>query len=182
MKVTFFIGGLSGGGAERVTCNMANYLAGKGHDIKIMTMSDDKPTYALNNYVQRIPLLLATERKNFIYNSALRLYKFIKHLLKSQVDAYVVMLPMTTIMLLRLRFLTKAKVIAAERVDPSQYSVKKQRQLKSLAKKADGWAFQTEEEHNWYGDFTGDAKVRIIPNAINPDFINQPSIRLTHVS
>lgn len=171
MKITFFIGGLSGGGAERVTCNLASYLANRGHVIKVLTMSDDEPSYAIDNKVQRIPLLVTSERKNIIYNSVLRLYRFIKYLRKSKVDAYVVMLPVTTIMLLRMRWLTKTKVIAAERVDPSQYPVKKQNQLKSLAKKADGWVFQTEEERNWYGETTGKAKVSIIPNAINPDFI-----------
>ena len=171
MKITFFIGGLSGGGAERVTCNLASYLANRGHVIKVLTMSDDEPSYAIDNKVQRIPLLVTSERKNIIYNSVLRLYRFIKYLRKSKVDAYVVMLPVTTIMLLRMRWLTKAKVIAAERVDPSQYPVKKQNQLKSLAKKADGWVFQTEEERKWYGVATGKAKVSIIPNAINPDFI-----------
>ena len=171
MKITFFIGGLSGGGAERVTCNLASYLANRGHEIKVLTMSDDKPSYAIDNKVQRIPLLVTSERKNIIYNSVLRLYRFIKHLRKSKIDAYVVMLPVTTIILLRMRWLTKAKVIAAERVDPSQYPVKKQKQLKSLAKKADGWVFQTEEERNWYGDTTRKAKVSIIPNAINPDFV-----------
>ncbi len=171
MKITFFIGGLSGGGAERVTCNLASYLANRGHEIKVLTMSDDKPSYAIANKVQRIPLLVTSERKNIIYNSVLRLYRFIKHLRKSKVDAYVVMLPVTTIMLLRLRFLTKAKVIAAERVDPAQYPVKKQKQLKALARKADGWVFQTEEERNWYDESTGNASVKIIPNAINLDFI-----------
>lgn len=171
MNVTFFIGGLSGGGAERVTCNLASYLANRGHEIKVLTMSDDTPSYAIDSKVQRTPLLLTSERKNIVYNSLLRLYRFVKHLLKSKVDAYVVMLPVTTIMLLRLRWISKAKVIAAERVDPSQYPVKKQNQLKSLARKADGWVFQTEEERNWYGDATKKAKVSIIPNAINPDFI-----------
>lgn len=107
-------------------------------------------------------------------DSLVRLYRFVKHLVKDKVDVYVVMLPITTIMLLRLRWLIKGKVIASERVDPSIYPTAKQKQLKSLAKKADGWVFQTEEERNWYGASTGKAKVQIIPNAINPDFIRDP--------
>lgn len=173
MNITFFIGGLSGGGAERVTCSLANYLANHGHVIKIVTMSDDTPTYAIDSKIKRVHLLQTSERKNVIYNSGLRLYRFINHLLKNKVDAYVVMLPITTIMFLRLRWLTNAKVIAAERVDPSQYQINKQRLLKSLAHKADGWVFQTEEEYNWYGKTTGKALISIIPNAINIDFIRE---------
>lgn len=173
MNITFFIGGLSGGGAERVTCNIANYLSKNGHIIKILTMADDTPTYAIDDKVLRIPLLQSKERKGVIINSFVRLYRFIKHLIKDNVDVYVVMLPITTIMLLRLRWLIKGKVIASERVDPSIYSNKKQTQLKKLACKADGWVFQTEEERSWYDKSAGKAKVRIIPNAINPDFIRE---------
>lgn len=174
MKITFFIGGLSGGGSERVTCNLASNLARKGHEIVIMTMSDDTATYALDDHILRVPLLKSSERKGLLYNSILRLKRFISHIRKDKVDAYVVMLPVTTIMLLRLSWLTKSKIIAAERVDPSIYPTGKQKKLKTLAGRADGWVFQTEEERAWYGASTGKAKVRIIPNAINPDFIREP--------
>ena len=174
MKIQFFIGGLSGGGAERVTCNLANILVNRGHEIKILTMSDDTPSYDIDIKIKRIPLLRSNERKGFLYNSIIRFTRLIKYLCKQKIDVYVVMLPITTILLLQLRKFTKAKVIAAERVDPSQYPVKKQKQLKSLAHKADGWVFQTEEERNWYGETTGKALVSIIPNAINPDFIREP--------
>lgn len=173
MKITFFIGGLSGGGAERVTCNLASYLSRKGHEIVILTMSDDTATYALDDNVLRVPLLKSSERKGLIYNSFLRIKRLITHLRKDKVDAYVVMLPITTILLFRLSWLTKSKIIAAERVNPSNYPSGKQKQLKSLAKRADGWVFQTEEERAWYGETTGKAKVQIIPNAINPDFISE---------
>lgn len=171
MNITFFIGGVSSGGAERVTCNLANYLVSRGHQVTIMTMSDDESSYMLDNKINRNALLLRKERKSFLYNSCLRFFRFCKHLRKDEVDVYVVMLPITTIMLLQLRKLVKSKVVAAERVDPSNYSANKQNKLKRLARKADGWVFQTEEERNWYGETTGKAKVSIIPNAINPDFI-----------
>lgn len=171
MKITFFIGGLSGGGAERVVCNLANYLADRGHEINVLTMSDDKSSYTIDDRVLRVPLLFEFERKNFIFNSVLRLCRFISYLWKSKVDAYVVMLPATTTMLLQLRRLTKAKIIASERADPSKYSSIQQKLLRLLAGKADGWVFQTREVCNWYGDYTSRAKVSIISNAINPEFI-----------
>ena len=81
------------------------------------------------------------------------------------------MLPIPTILLLSLRFLTKAKIIASERVDPSTYPPSKQKRLKKVAHKADGWVFQTEIQKNWYGNSIGSAAVKIIPNAINKEFI-----------
>ena len=38
MKIVFFTSGLSGGGAERVCCNLANFLCQREHDIEFITM------------------------------------------------------------------------------------------------------------------------------------------------
>ena len=63
MKIRIFIGGLSGGGAERVCCNIANFLADKNHEVEIITMADDKATYGLSSKVHRMILLSESERK-----------------------------------------------------------------------------------------------------------------------
>lgn len=171
MNITFFIGGLSGGGAERVTCNLANFFFRRGHVVSILAMAEDTKEYAIDNEIKKIYLIKRQERKNFIFDNIKRFIRLIKFLNNNKTDVYVVMLPITTILLLQMKRLTKAKIVASERVNPSQYPIKKQRQLKSLAQRADGWVFQTEEECNWYGETTGKAKVKVIPNAINPDFI-----------
>lgn len=171
MKLGFFIGGLSGGGAERVCCNLANFLTEQGHDVKIITMADDTPSYNLSAKVSRIILLQNTERKNFIFNSVLRYARLIKVVKKERFDCIIVMLPVTTILLLSIRSLFNSKVIAAERVDPSIYSSNKQSKLKKLAHRANAWVFQTKEQCQWYGESVGNAIIRIIPNAINQGFI-----------
>ncbi len=170
MNITFFIGGLSGGGAERVTCNMANYMNDKGHHVEILTMADDEPSYPLSRGIVRKALLQDSERKNFAYNSILRFVRFIKYLRATKAEAVVVMLPVTTIMLLWTRQWLRGKVIAAERSLPTVYSNKEQRLLKRVAHKADGWVFQTKEQQEWYKDSNINRGV-IIPNAINPIFI-----------
>lgn len=170
MHICFFIGGLSGGGAERVTCNLANYMVEQGHSVEILTMADDEPSYELSLKVDRKVLLRTKERKSFIYNSTLRLVRFWKYLRRTEVDVIVVMLPITTILLLQMRRLTKAAVIAAERSVPSIYKDKEQQRLKKLARRADGWVFQTDAQKTWY-EKAGIRKGVIIPNAINPEFI-----------
>lgn len=174
MKITIFIGGLSRGGAERVTCNLANSLVCKGHEVTVLTMSDEAAAYPLRDGVEQKVLIRQSERRSFAYNAVLRFLRFCKYLRHEQPDVYIVMLPITTIMLLQLRRLTKAKVIAAERNNPASYAKKKQRALRRLARRADGWVFQTEKERTWYGDAVGRADVVTIPNAINPDFIQPP--------
>lgn len=170
MKITLFIGGLSGGGAERVACNLVNYLKGNGHEIEIMTMSDDEPSYPLSSGIKRHILLRGNERKSFYINSYLRFSRLLYYLRTSTPDVYIVMLPATTILLLLLRRVTKSKVIASERSLPSVYDKKVQLLLKKISKKADGWVFQTPGQKEWYNKYGIQSGV-IIPNAINPAFI-----------
>ena len=171
MKIVFFTSGLSGGGAERVCCNLANFLCQREHDIEFITISDDEATYPLSTKISRQALLHQQERSNFLHDNLLRFYRVCKLIRKTRCDCYIVMLPIPTILLLSLRFLTKAKIIASERVDPSTYPPSKQKRLKKVAHKADGWVFQTEIQKNWYGNSIGSAAVKIIPNAINKEFI-----------
>ena len=57
MKLTLFINSLYGGGAERVTCNLASYLAKKGHEVEILTMSATEKSYELDKRVSVSTLL-----------------------------------------------------------------------------------------------------------------------------
>ena len=168
MKITLFIGGLSGGGAERVICNLANYLAENGHQIEILTVSDEPSTYPLSERVSRYSLTVPFLK---IFRAPLRILRFVFYLIRKKKDVYVVFLPRTTFMLLKLRFLTKAKIIAGQRIMPSSLKEVTQQKLKKCASKADGWSFQTQEQLDWFGSVFGTAKTTVIPNAINPDFI-----------
>lgn len=174
MKVTLFIGSLYGGGAERVTCNLASYLVQHGHQAEILSMSESKETYELDDRVTTKNLLPLVERKGKAWNTIIRFPRLWKYLRKTQADAYVVMLPKTIIMLLMFRWMTKARVIAAERVDPAVYPLIIAKLLKKYAKKADGFVFQTEDAKAWYGDSVKGIKTSVIPNAVNPAFIRPP--------
>ena len=171
MRITFFLGSLGGGGAERVVCNLANFLVSKGHKVEILTMADVDAGYELDGEVKRTYLLKREERKNQIADNLNRIRRLRKHMKADNTDCYVVMLPVTTILMLLFRRITKAKVIAAERVDPANYSKSKQMLLKSLARRADGWVFQTNEIKNWYEDSVEKNNSVVIPNAINESFI-----------
>ena len=176
MKIRIFIGGLSGGGAERVCCNIANFLADKNHEVEIVTMADDKATYGLSSKVHRMILLSESERKGFIYNSVVR-YKRLKECVhNTKCNVYIVMLPITILLLISLKRFTKAKIIASERNMPTLYPKWQQIAMKWIASKVDGWVFQTEEQKEWYGNHLGQVHNCIIPNAINEQFILEPYI------
>lgn len=174
MNITFFIGNTYGGGTERVICSLASYLVQKGHQVEILTMSEGTKSYPLHPDVTVIPLLKAAERTNKICNTVLRVTRLRRYLRNRQdVDHYVVMLPITTLMLLMLRKNTRARVTASERANPVVYKPILAKLLRRYAKRADGFAFQTREAMEWYGAAVDSCETEVIPNAINPEFIRE---------
>lgn len=175
MKITLFISRTYGGGAERVTCNLANYLSEKGHQVEILVMAECQESYYVRPDVKITPLLKDSEKKNGAYNGLIRIARLRKYMREhKEVDRYVVMLPKTTVMMLALAGNTKAKIIASERVDPAVYSNGIKRMLRHYAKRAAGFVFQTEDARAWYGGTVRNCRTEVIPNAINPDFIRKP--------
>ena len=168
MKITFFIGGLGKGGAERVVSNLANYLVSR-HEIDILTVGDEE-AYVLDDRIHRIKLIQNQERKNVLLDSIRRMYRLLRYLRKKR-DVFVVMLPFTTILLLRIRRFVHGKIIASERSYPTYYSQKEQKLLRGLAHRADAWIFQTLASKAWYEEYLGRANYKIIANPINERFI-----------
>lgn len=171
MKITFFIGSLYGGGAERTVCNLASFLTQQGHEVRILTVSETERTYELDERVSRKALLGRNERRGRLMGALIRVLRFWSYIKKNKTDVYIVMLPKTTIMLLAFRREIKAKVIAAERCDPKAYGKLFSRMLKKYASRADGWVFQTDEARDWYAPYFKECKSAVIPNAINQAFI-----------
>ena len=174
VKVNIFIGGLSGGGAERVVCNIANYLSRHGHIVEILTMSDDVPTYKLDNEVLRVSLLEASERKCTLWDNFLRYLRLRKYLKDMKSDCFLVFLPITIILSLFFRKLIKAPIVITERNDPSAYSFLIKTLLRLFVNRADAVVFQTDVAQNFYVEEFGLNRDNvIIPNAINEDFIGK---------
>ena len=171
MKITIFISALSGGGAERVTCNLANFLIKKGHKIDVLTMGEALPAEPLLEGVKEIPLLRNSERRNIVLNFFKRVFRLRAYMKKETVDAYVVFLPVLTRLMLSFSNLTKAPIIMSERADPKVYPKKVQKHLRKVCKKSSGAIFQTNETAQWYAPHLKGVKYKVIPNAINPAFI-----------
>ena len=171
MKITIFTGSLSGGGAERVACNLATFLYNHGNEVEFLTFGNDDKSYYYDPHINRINLLEDSERGNAFKESFIRIVRFVKYLVLKKQDVYIVTLPVTIIMLLSFSFLTKSKIIASERCDPQKLPSKQQKGLKFFCKNADGWIFQTPEVMNWYLPSLGSTKRIVIPNAINPSFL-----------
>ncbi|MCC5894467.1 MAG: glycosyltransferase family 4 protein [Alkalibacterium sp.] len=174
MNITIFIGGLSGGGAERVVCNLSNYLS-SNHKVTILTMSDDTSAYPLNETVNRVTLSNNSENKNYLSKNIIRLFRFNKFIRDTKSDVYLVMLPVTINIMLLHKVLIKSPIIVSERCDPyKRYESSKLKKffMRKLYPKADGFVFQTEDAMDYYKKIIN-GKGIVIPNAINPEFIKR---------
>ena len=168
-RITLFIGSLSGGGAERVTCNLANYLNENGYNIDVVTMSNKRDTYKLDDRIKRVNLLDEKERKGKISDTLIRMRRLKKYVKDNQdVMCYIAMLPVTIFLLIRLRRLTNSKIIISERNNPRSYKLYEKLMMRYASKRCDGLVVQTKEIGNWYNKIKN--KV-VIPNAINKDVI-----------
>lgn len=173
MKISLFISTLGGGGAERVVCNLANYLYAKGYETQVVTLSNYNDAYKLNPGIYRVCLLDKSDRTNKIYN----LYREWKNLKKyltenKDISCHVVMLPIPSFLLIKLRKLVSGKVIVSDRNNPSSHKFYNKLMMKYAAKRCDGFVVQTKEIADWY-NFVKNKTV--IPNAINDD-ITFPSV------
>ena len=174
MRITLFIGSLSGGGAERVVCNLANYLSKKGHEVTVLTVSDQK-TYELSRSVKHGET--GSKLPHIIIN-LLRLLRMNRYFKKTSVDLYITFLPELNNLILSQKKSIKCPIILAERADPNTYcsASRKNRVLFSkYYKRADGYVFQTEDAKEYYENHNIDVtNSRVISNAINPEFVCEP--------
>ena len=138
----------------------------------MLTMSVTENTYGLQDDILVRPLVDEAERTKKGTRNILRYFRLRQYIQQAACDAFVVMLPITTILLLSLKRIIKAPVIAAERCSPAAYSGMKRFLLRKLARKADAWVFQTDDAKKWYGNRIRQGEV--IPNAINQDFLREP--------
>lgn len=173
MKISFFIGSLYGGGAERVVCELASYLSNKNYDIEIITVSDSREQYALHDKVTVFSLSNGIKIQNKFVRKIIKICNLYKHVKKNTTDMYIVFLPDTIRILIAMIRLIKCPIIVSERNCPDFY---KKSLISSLVKsyeKASGIVFQTKEAYQFY-------KIRIkkmpqfsiIPNAVSECFIS----------
>ena len=126
MKLLFFIHSLSGGGAERVTANLANHWAAKGWDITIVTLAPRSlDFYALHPGVKRIALELAGESRNVVAGLWKNLHRVraLRQVLR-QVQPDIALALMSTanvILALATRGLANVCAIGSERTHPPQF-------------------------------------------------------------
>lgn len=172
MKLAFVINSLGPGGAERVLANMANFWAGKGWDITLITFDDGsvRPFYALSPSVTHLPLGISgksTSGLEKIINNFRRVCILKEKLRSCRPDVVVSFLVKTNVITLLSSLGLKVPIIVSERNYPYEEDVGPAWQWlrKKLYKKASRIVFQTQECRSFYPKGLQN-KSAIIPNPV----------------
>lgn len=188
MRITIVIGGLAGGGAERVCVNLANAWAVRGWPVTVLTVSQNAstPAYAVDWRVQRrdlgwprlansaelnhtsiAPMLRLLDRAaccELIVE--IPLLAMLRHaILASRPSVVVAHIDMTNIRVLAAMSETGVPVIACEHTDNSQLSIGKwQRVRTALYRRAHAVVAPHQRSAEW---LAGDGAAAItIPNPL----------------
>ncbi len=174
MNIEFFITSLSGGGAERVVCNLASYLVQHNHRVRITTLRGDDLTYEVDervtiNYLQKE--YYRHHDKNYRYTEIKAVRSYFKQLSSDGVLASFLELPVAFSLIMR--SVIKCKLIICERNNPLFYSKHYQWIFKTLAHRADACVCQTKLNAHWYErSLLMKSPVIIIPNPISSKILN----------
>ncbi|MGH8514535.1 MAG: glycosyltransferase family 4 protein, partial [Gammaproteobacteria bacterium] len=184
MRLLFFIHSLSGGGAERVTANLANHWAAKGWHITIVTLAPlSLDFYDLHPAVGRIALELAGESRNVLAGLWKNLHRVraLRQVLRQvQPDiALAVMSTANVILALATRGLGNLCAIGAERTHPPHFPLGAQWEAlrRSTYGQLAGVVALTQESAEWLRQHTRAQRVPIIPNmALWPLAVHAPRL------
>ena len=173
MRLIIFISSMRGGGAERVTANLANHWAAQGWKVTIVTLallSDD--FYELSPAVTRIALALDGNSRNSLVGIVqnLRRVLAIRRVLR-QIQPDIALGMMTTanvLLAIASLGLTQIRTVGSERTHPPQNplgTVWERLRSYSYAR-LDAVVAQTNEGAEWLKAHTSAQRVVAIPNPV----------------
>jgi glycosyltransferase involved in cell wall biosynthesis len=184
MRLLFYINSLGGGGAERVTANLANHWAAMGWEITIVTLAPrNLDFYELHPAVKRIALKLAGGSHNVLaglWQNLHRVRALRRELRQAQPDiALALMSAGNVILALAAWGLPNVRAIGSERTFPPQVPLSAL--WETLRRNAYGLlagvVALTGESADWLKAETHARQVRIIPNTVPwPLYAQAPGI------
>ena len=163
-KVTFLIGSLGGGGAERVTIAIADYFCRLQYDVKFIIFSNKNNNYDINEDIEINYLPKYENRFSFF-----KRIEVLKKILHTQQPDYVISLGLGHQYLFLGNIINKYKFILSERNSPKDYYKHWHERFfnKYCFEKAYKVVFQTEGAKAYYSEVIQN-KSEIILNPLTP--------------
>lgn len=175
MKVIFCLGSLNKGGAERVVCNLSNYLVDEGIEVIIIVTKLSKKEYYLSDKI-KIFSLDENKKNNGILGNIYRMNLISKIIKDNNVDVVLGFLqePIARLLFMKTfyRSLKRIPLIISMRIDPkTAFNTFKRKLSLILYNKANGYVFQTSEAKNFFNKKI-QMKSVVIANSIDPHFFD----------
>lgn len=174
MKLLIFISSLSGGGAERVTANLANHWAAKGWEVTIVTLASQcGDFYELSPAVKRIALKLEGDSSNVLIGlvqNLRRVFAVRRVLRQIQPNIALGMMTGANVLLACAAWgLLQIRTVGSERIHPPQCPLGAMwAWLRSYGYgRLDAVVAQTNETGEWLRVNTRAKRVVVIPNPVN---------------
>lgn len=117
IRIVFFIGSLGGGGAERVTIQLADYFCDKGYKVHFLVFSKENTNYTIN---EKIIIDYLPVSKNKIVD-VIKKIKFIKKYLLNISPEYVISLGLGHQYIFLGNLINRYKFILSERNSPIDF-------------------------------------------------------------
>lgn len=165
MKISFVIGSITGGGAERVISVLANSFSSRGHDVSILAIIEDNVGYELDSNIK----YYANQSKESKKLKRIKVrYNFLKkNIEKINPDIIVSFTTEINIYTLIANLRLNAKTIISERNDPQRDPPSKiTRIIRNLVYNlSNGYVFQTEDAKEYFSKSI-QSRSAVIPNPL----------------
>lgn len=163
--ITFLIGSLGGGGAERVTVSLADYFVKRGYNVRFIAFSKQNNNYKIPSHIE---IAYLPENHGNIKSYINRIASLKKYL-SEQNPEYVISLGLGHQYLFLGQLMNKYRFILSERNAPQLYYNRFGLFVtKYCFKRAYKVVFQTDEAMNFYGNIVR-GKAVVISNPITKD-------------
>ena len=172
-KVLIVISGLGAGGAERVASTMANYWAGQGRRVGLMTLASlQEDHYQLDAAVTRLSLDIIWPSRNSWHGvkSNLRRVRMSRRaILGFDPDLVVSFIEGTNVLVIGALLFSKIPVIVSERTDPRHHPVDRVRRIarRFLYPLAESVVVQTNSVAVWGRRVTSARRVSVLANPLS---------------
>ncbi len=173
-KISFIIGALTAGGAERVVSTLSNKLL-EAYEVHIIVLTKSTPFYSLNKNIKLFNCREQFQPSSNIYHaikSNISLYKTISSYLKEKkIDLVIGFITSANILAILAARKNKIPCIISERNFPKKSNTGTQWRIlrKLLYKKADFLVVQTDEIKKHFESIININKIVILNNPIAPE-------------
>lgn len=166
MKISFFIGGMRRGGAERVISILANDYANRGWDVDIVVLLQNAVEYDLDSRVRIVDL--AKRNGGYVQNAPRWLLGIRKYLKETKPDRVVSFVGRINALVLTAAAGLKTPIVVSERNDPKNdgRGASMQWYCNRVYRRAKAIVYQNEHEKSCF-DKALENKGIIIPNPVS---------------